>query len=277
MASGIPSGEDLLAYGVERCVACVDADAQLALLRRMADAVADVIRESPHERFGDELGVGADGTATKLVDDLAEREILRILREERPGLNLLSEEAGFVDLGGDRVVVADPIDGTTNAARGLPFYCVSLAIGRRDLSDVETGLVVNLSTGDRYEAIRGGGATCNGRPMRVAPAGKECIISVGVSRREDFTPPPGCILRSFGASALEMALVASGGLDAYHYAKPILRIIDVAAATLLVREAGGVVLDRHGAELDLPLSLVPRFGLTAASDRKLAVSLGGKP
>lgn len=255
----------------------MDADAQLALLRKMADAVAEVIRESPVERFGDELGMGADGTATKLVDDLAERELLRILREDRPGLNLLSEEAGFVDFGGDRVLVADPIDGTTNAARALPFYCVSLAIGRKDLADVETGLVVNLATGDRYEAVAGGGATCNGRPMRVhPPGGKECVISVGVSRGSEFVPPPGGILRSFGASALEMALVASGGLDAYYYGRPVLRIIDVAAATLLVREAGGVVLDRHGQDLDLPLSLVPRFGLTAASTRELALSLGGR-
>ena len=254
----------------------VDADAQLRLLRRMADAVAQVVREGPAERFGDDLGVGADGTSTKMVDDLAERELLRILREDRPGLDLLSEEAGFVDFGGSRVVVADPIDGTTNATRGIPFFCVSLAIGARTLSDVETGTVVNLATGDRYEAVRGAGATLNGRPLRVREPRKETVFSVGLAKgSEPFAPPPGGVMRSFGASALEMCLVASGGLDAYHYSKPILRIIDVAAATLIVREAGGVVLDRAGADLDLPLSLVPRFGLTAASTRGLALSMGG--
>lgn len=256
--------------------ASVDADAQLSLLRRMADAVDQVVREGPRERFGDELGTGADGTATKLVDDLAEQEILRILREERPGLNLLSEEAGFVDFGGQRVVVADPVDGTTNAARGIPFYCVSLAIGTRNLSDVETGIVLNLATGDRYEAARGRGATLNGRTLRVTGPRKETVFSVGLAKGNDpFSPPPGGVLRSLGACALEMCLVASGGLDAYHYSKPILRIIDVAAATLVVREAGGVVLDRGGRDLDLALSLVPRFGLTAASTRDLALSMGG--
>ena len=253
----------------------MDADAQVRILRRMADAVAQVVAEGPRERWGDELGTGADGTATKLVDDLAEREILRILREDRPGLDLLSEEAGFVDFGGQRVVVADPIDGTTNAARGIPFYCVSLAIGARTLSDVESGIVVNLATGDRYEAVRGKGATLNGRPLRVSPPRSETVFSVGLAKGSDpFSPPPGGVLRSFGASALEMCLVASGGLDAYHYSKPILRIIDVAAATLIVREAGGVVLDRAGKDLDLPLSLVPRFGLTAASTRDLALTMG---
>lgn len=255
----------------------MDADAQLRLLRRMADAVADVVKAGPRDRFGDELGVGADGTATKMVDDLAEQEILRILREDKPGMDLLSEEAGFVDFGGSRVVVADPIDGTTNAARGIPFYCVSLAVGTRNLSDVETGLVVNLATGDVYQAAKGQGATLNGRPLRVRPPGKETVFSVGIAKGSDpFTPPPGGVARSFGASALEMCLVASGGLDAYHYSKPILRIIDVAAATLIVREAGGVVLDRAGSDLDMALSLVPRFGLTAASTREVALSMGAK-
>ena len=269
--------EDAGSYGVGPACGNVDPDAQLRLLRRMCDAVTDVVRTGPQERFGDELGMGADGTATKMVDDLAEREILRILREERHGLDLLSEEAGFVDLGGPRVVVADPIDGTTNASRGIPFYCVSLAIGTRDLSDVETGIVVNLATGDRYEAAKGRGATLNGRPLRVHTPRYETVFSVGLAKGSDaFAIPPGAALRSFGASALEMCLVASGGLDAYHYTKPMLRIIDVAAATLIVREAGGVVLDRQGHDLDLPLSLAPRFGLTAASTRDLALAMGGR-
>jgi fructose-1,6-bisphosphatase/inositol monophosphatase family enzyme len=246
-------------------------DARLRLLRDMADAVARAVREAPPERFGVELGMGADGTPTKMVDDLAEREILSLLRGGKARLNLLSEEAGYVDLKGEKLLVADPIDGTTNAARGIPFYCVSLAIGRRSLADVEAGLVANLATGDRFEAVAGGGARLNGRPLRVRKPERELVIS---------TVSPGAargVHRSLGASALEMCLVASGALDAYHYPKPILRIIDVAAATLVVREAGGVVVDRAGKDLELPLSLAPRFGLTAASSRELATSLGGGP
>lgn len=225
----------------------------------MADAVARVVKESPPESFGDVLRMGADGTPTKHVDDLAERAILALL-PEAPGLDLLSEEAGFVDRGGDRVLVADPIDGTTNAARGIPFYCVSLAIGTKNLSDVEFGIVQNLATGDRFEATRGEGATLNGRPLRVRPLGDDMVVATG-SARAGLKG----VVRSFGASALEMSLVGSGALDVYHFQSPILRIIDVAASTLIVREAGGIVLDRAGRDLELPLSLVPRFGLTAAS------------
>lgn len=253
----------------------MSADADLALLRRMADAVARVVRECPPEEFGRELRIGADGTPTKHVDEIAERAILRILETERPGLDLLSEEAGTVRFGGDRILVADPIDGTTNAARGIPFYCVSLAIGRRTLSDVESGLVVNLCTGDRFEAVRGRGATLNGKPIRAKSEVKGSVFAT--SAMTDMPHARG-IYRSFGASALEMCLVASGALDGYHYPKPILRVIDVAASTLIVREAGGVVLDRDGKDLDLALSLDPRFGLTAAASPGVARELlGGAP
>lgn len=244
----------------------------LPLMRRMADAVAAALREAPAATFGDELRTGADGTPTKRVDEIAEQAILAFLPPR--GIDLLSEEVGFVDRGGDRVLVVDPVDGTSNAARGIPFYCVSLAVGRERLSDIEVGLVMNLCTGDVYEAVRGAGATLNGRPVRVKLDGKSCMVATASTRLED-APPQRAVLRSFGASALEMCLVGSGALDGYHYAKPVLRIIDVAASTLFVREAGGVVLDDKGEDLDLPLTLTPRFELTAAATRALARELRG--
>ena len=246
----------------------------LALLRRMADAVARVVRESPSESWGDELRIGADGTPTKRVDEIAEKAILEHLAEAK-GMDLLSEEAGHLARGGERVLVVDPIDGTTNAVRGIPFYCVSLAIGQRLLSDVECGLVMNLCTGDVFQAQKGRGATLNGRPIRAKASTKARVFATSGMAPEELPPARG-ILRSFGASALEMCLVAQGALDGYHYAKPILRVIDIAASTLIVREAGGVVLDREGKDLDLPLSLAPRFGLTAAANMDVAKQLGVK-
>ena len=261
--------------GWARAARPMGADEDLRLLREMAEAVARVVKEAPFEQLGHELGMGADGTATKHVDDLAEREILRLLRERDARLNLLSEEAGYVDLKGDRVLVADPIDGTTNAVRGVPFYCVSLAVARRTVSDAEVALVQNLCTGDRYEAVRGQGATLNGRPLRVREAEKALLLSVGFERGSEAKLPPKGTIRSLGASALEICLVGSGALDAYDYPKPILRVIDVAGAALVCREAGGVVLARDGSDFDQPLSLVPRFGLVAASSDKLARSILG--
>lgn len=247
--------------------------ADLALLRSMADAVAKVVKDAPSETFGDELRIGADGTPTKRVDEIAEQAILRRL-DEAKGLDVLSEEAGYLQRGGDRLLVIDPIDGTTNAVRGIPFYCVSLAIGTKLLADVECGLVMNLCTGDVFEAAKGRGATLNGRAIRAKATAKSPVYATSGMRADELPPARG-ILRSFGASALEMCLVAQGAIEGYHYAKPILRVIDIAASTLIVREAGGVVLDVEGKDLDLPLSLAPRFGLTAGANRSVASTLMG--
>lgn len=246
--------------------------ADLPLMRRMADAVAHVVREARPEDFGRELRMGADGTPTKHVDAIAEHAILDLLPER--GIDLLSEEAGLVERGGDRLFVVDPIDGTTNAVRGIPFYCVSIAVGRKTLGDIEAGIVMNLCTGDVYEAVKEQGATLNGRQIRARVDGKQRVVATSSMTRDEVPGGRG-ILRSFGASALEMCLVGAGSLDGYHYAKPILRIIDVAASTLIVREAGGVVLDSKGDDLELPLSLAPRFELTAAATRGLARELRG--
>jgi len=146
-------------------------------------------------------------------------------------------------------------------------------VGKQDLGDVEAGIVLNLCTGDRFEAVRGAGATLNGRAIHTRPERKSRVYATNSMLPED-APAANGVLRSFGASALEMSLVAQGALDGYHYAKPLLRIIDIAASTLIVREAGGVVLDSRGRDLELPLSLEPRFGLTAAADIATARQMG---
>lgn len=249
----------------------------LPLMRRMAEAVSQVIQKTPPETFGDILRMGADGTPTKFVDHIAERVILDIL-ETTTGIDLLSEEIGHVDRGGDRILVVDPVDGTTNASRGIPFYCTSLAVGRKDLSDIEAGIVVNLCTGERYEAVKGQGAWLHGprgtRRLPTRTPGKSRVFATSSMTPAEVPAARGA-LRSFGASALEMSLVGQGAIDGYHYSKPILRIIDIAASTLIVREAGGVVLDLQGKDLELPLSLEPRFGLVAASSMDVARELRG--
>lgn len=249
----------------------MDADAQLRLLRELADAVQTLVRQHPFSEWGVDLGKGADGTTQKLVDQLAEKEILRVLKAHGNPWDMLSEGGGAFDLEGDRLLVVDPIDGTTNAILGIPFYCVSLGLGKKRLGDVQAGLVQNLCTGERYEAVKGRGATRDGRPIRVNTTQRTPMVSTPHETKLDVRPGR---LRSFGATALEMSLVAQGALDFYHYPKPILRVTDVAASTLIVREAGGVVLDEAGADLDIPLSLTPRFALTAAPSREVARSFG---
>ena len=97
-----------------------------------------------------------------LVADAAALEVLRA-----GGVGILSEESGLEDRGSDLVVVVDPVDGSTNASRHLPWYATSLCAVDDDGPRV--ALVVNLATGTRYEAVRGGGARRDGQPVRVSP------------------------------------------------------------------------------------------------------------
>lgn len=244
-----------------------------ALLHEIADAVENVVRRSPPQRFGEVVAMGADGTPTKWVDRLAEDEVLRVVEASDVPLNVLSEEAGFVDRGADRTLVVDPIDGTTNASRGIPAFCVGLAVGRSRLSDVDLALVRDLVGGSTYQARAGGGATLDGRPIHPGTLGEgRDILSMkvtGVSPKRlaqalELLGHPD--LRYLGTTTLEMCLVAQGALDVALVPSPVLRVMDIAASTLVVREAGGVVAGLDGEPLDMDLDLAPRVGVAAAGD-----------
>lgn len=246
--------------------------AEERLLLEIADAVEGLVKKSARADFGREIGMGADGTPTKAVDDLAEKEVLRIVESSREvRVNVLSEEAGFVDRGADATLVVDPIDGTTNAARGLPLYCIALAIGSKRLSDVRYGLVRNIPTGDTYVARRGKGAWRNGERLSVRAFDREdAIVSPELGpyakREAIWLAAQKYWVRSFGSAALEMCFVAEGALDMYYFAPEKLRVTDIAASALIVREAGGRVYNASGEHLDCDLSLTPRTSVVAVGD-----------
>src|SRR5438034_438641 len=136
------------------------------LLLEIADAVQHAV-EAFQGDPAEVVGRGADGAPSARIDRLAEETVLRVLDYEGAALNVLSEEAGFIDRGGKATLVLDPIDGTHNAIRGIPAYSVSLAIGHERLSDVQQALVRDLVSGATYYAAKGGGALLNARPIRV--------------------------------------------------------------------------------------------------------------
>jgi len=118
-------------------------------------------------RFGTNIGIGADGTPTKYVDKLAEDVAIKFIKKADMGVNILSEEAGFLDFGGEYTFVLDPVDGTRNAYRGIPFYSVSLGVGKSRLSDVEYGIVKNIPTGEVFFAEKDYGAFLNKKRIGV--------------------------------------------------------------------------------------------------------------
>lgn len=251
-----------------------------ALLLVLADAVESVVKTGRRAEYGRHLRMGADGTPTTFVDDLAEAEILRVLARHGDPFNVLSEEAGRIDHGRDLTLVMDPIDGTRNAARGLPAFCVSLALCRESMSDATAGVVRNLCTGDTYVARRHGGAFLNGEPLPLLiPDPEEIVVSVEMGSAATVAlrrPVPSGLMRKpfyvrvLGTAALEIALVAQGAMDAYIHQPPKVRIIDIAASALLLREAGGEIFDVSGGgrvPLDMPLDLSRRVGIAAVRDK----------
>ena len=105
-----------------------------------------------HEPFkiGKTIGLGADGTPTKYIDKIAEDVAIKTLKKSDVAVNLLSEEAGLIDQGGEYLFILDPVDGTRNATRGIPYFSVSLAIGKKKVSDIEFGIVKNIANKDEF-------------------------------------------------------------------------------------------------------------------------------
>ncbi len=239
----------------------------LGLLRVVAEAIADVLSEGvswspapghPGQHVGD---VVADGIAVQLLGGAG----LALLSEEsgeRPPSGVPSApEAGRFPPG--LLAVVDPVDGSTNAAHGLPFYATSLAI--LDATGVRVGLVQNLASGLRYEAVRGHGARRAGAPL--APVGPVPPAAAVVACNGWPAHPLGVAqLRMLGSAALELCAVADGTLDGYVDASAAgLAPWDYLAALLVCREVGVLVAEREGAELEVVDAAARRRPVAAVS------------
>jgi fructose-1,6-bisphosphatase/inositol monophosphatase family enzyme len=241
-------------------------------LQEMAVAVQEVVlsKKGAPDAFK-VVGSGADGNETLTIDRLAERALLDYIEARDLPLNVLSEEIGYIDRGEASTLVVDPIDGTYNCSHGIPFYGLSLAVGDRRFSDVQEALVRNLVTGDEYVATKGGGATLNGRPIRTR-AYKDsdslyCLYSgrTATERAHRLTTQPRRV-RSLGSAALEICMVAQGSADLFFQDGLPLRITDLAAPGVVLREAGGELYTFECSPLEMALSLEDRKEVLALGD-----------
>jgi fructose-1,6-bisphosphatase/inositol monophosphatase family enzyme len=163
------------------------------------------------------------------------------------GLAVLSEESGLTgDPSAGLLAVIDPVDGSTNAHRGIPFFSTSICV--LDAEGPLVGLVVNQASGTRYAAARGGGADRDGAAL--TPSGCRDLSSaiVGISGFPAYHPG-WAQFRTLGAASLEFCAVAEGVLDAYVLVGgSTLYGWDYLAGLLICREVGAVVADRDGAD-----------------------------
>ncbi len=214
-------------------------------------------------RGREEVGLGAGGDRTIYLDQLAEEIVVRHLEQAyRSGLRfqLISEELGERDFGGEPLVLADPLDGSFNAKMGLPYYAVVLAVTEGDrFSDVQLGYVQNLVTGDEYHAFSGAGAFHMGEPLRPKPPafdGRSIPLvqfdaPSGVEPRERAAPIFALAekVRQLGSAALNLCHTASGAVALQVTPAPV-RAFDLAGPVLILREAGGIATDYEGRSIE---------------------------
>ncbi len=227
-----------------------------------------------------DLGVGAGGDPVKKVDLAAERAIVEVLKRHGVSFTLVSEESGVRQYGEtapECCVTCDPIDGTTNLMRELPFYATSIAVSQGPrLDKVHAGLVADLFHDVTYVAEKGKGAYRDGQ--RLVPSSvvslEEAVIGVDLNsfKVERVVPKlMGLIgrtkhIRHFGANALELCFVADGKTDAFVDIRGKLRTTDMAAAWLILREAGAVITGPDGEELRVRLDPKQRVEFVASAN-----------
>ena len=237
------------------------------------------------------------------VDHAAEKTIIETLLGAYPGHGILAEESGSEHGAKDSefVWIIDPLDGTTNFIHGFPVYCVSIALAVK--GKVEQAVIYDPSRNDLFTATRGRGAYMNDRRLRVSKRIRlaECLISTGFPFRPgdnlpDYMAMMGEVmkrtagLRRPGAAALDLAYVAAGFTDGFFESG--LQPWDVAAGSLLVTEAGGLVgnftgeadfLAQHECLAGNPkvygqmVSIIGKYSKFASAADKMARALPAEP
>ena len=224
-----------------------------------------------NQRGGRVVGMGADNTPTEYIDQVAEDLVISILKSKKACTELLSEEKGWVDIGGDsNIVYLDPIDGTYNAVSGIPYYALSIALS--DGEKLLAGYVKDLSNGDTFTAINGQGAYLNCQPIHVSTElmldhsamsiyGKKFDITRMIQLGHKIRR-----WRLLGASALELCYVACGRIDGFVDLRNTLRITDAAAGILICQESGGIVTRTDGKPLVYPNNVDVGFNIVATNN-----------
>jgi myo-inositol-1(or 4)-monophosphatase len=243
----------------------------LSLLKDMSEEMKEAALEIYEAYSGKvapkELGHRADLASAKAAMDFLIRDHL--------DFEVITEE-GFegYDGGGRPYLIVDPIDGTSNFSRGIPFSSISLAMAWEDSMDsVFVGMVRDLFRDDLFWGYRGKGSYLNGGRIRPRQTRStlEAHFSININRafpgksRSLNVLPYVPYARHLGSAALEGCYVASGRIDAYIDLRGVLRVFDVAASQLIVKEAGGKLIIWQDGSREVVLSKIGGISIIAAA------------
>ncbi|MHA1195446.1 MAG: inositol monophosphatase family protein [Promethearchaeota archaeon] len=259
----------------------IDLDFLKELAKEAYDSVHGLIGTTGS---GKELQRGAGGDISMQIDMIAEKRILNLI--ERSGLNLkvISEEIGEIYIGNvnearknNDILIIDPVDGSNNAVRGIPYCAVSIAhaIGK-SIDDIKEGVVLDLINKDLYWAIKNNGSFHNSKELHVSNLdfSNNCFLELNLPKKslleylKKITP----LLRKFyrirvqGCTSLTLCQIAKGTMDAFINLRKTNRIVDSAAGILILKEAGGRILSLKGTPIEGQLSINLRFPFIASNE-----------
>jgi len=226
---------------------------------------------------------GAGGDISMKIDEIAEKIVIDNLEEKDVNLLLISEEIGEKYIGekgeaieNQNIIIIDPIDGSNNAVRGIPYCSVSIAyaIGK-SVQDIIMAVVLDLNTKDIYWAIKNEGAYLNDKKIKVSDLDikDNCFFELNLPTRNifDHVDKLRPVIKRFyrfrvlGSSALTLCQVAKGSMDVFINLRDSNRLVDVAAGFLILKEAGGVMMALDGTEINGNLSIDLRFPFIASN------------
>jgi len=239
--------------------------------------------ETAQEKQQQNLGIGAGGDPIKQIDIEAEKAIVETILGQNISFTLISEESGIREYGenpNENYVTADPIDGTTNLTRGIPFYATSIAVSAKpELDAVHAALVADLFHGTTYTAEKGKGACRNGE--KIAPSKQTSLenavigIDLNTYKAREIAPKITSLIertkhiRHLGANALELCYVADGTTDAFIDIRGKLRTTDTAAAWLIIKEVGALITTPNGKPLNAKLDPKEKLTFVASANSQI--------